>query len=185
MRYWKVLKKISSIIKFQLSFSQCYGNKIQACAIEHIQVDSFQREHTRESLTVEYINCLMTGVFPEINYVEFARECAEKTQVKNFDSIYKCANETEGSKLLQQMGDATFKLMNPLKSVPTITIRESYDANIQKRSLENFSMAICDNLPLPMPAVCRSISSAGGVSSSLILSVVAVFTAIFRMMWAT
>jgi hypothetical protein len=180
----KINEKIyfSSIIKFQLSFKQCYGNKIHACAIDHIQVNSFQKTHTRETLTVEYINCLMTGVFPEQSYETFARECAEKTEVKNFDSILKCANDTEGSKLLQQAGETTFKLMDPLKNVPTITIRESFDANIQKRSLDNFSMAVCENLPKPLPKYCSTLSSAGGISSSLILSVVAIFTAIFHML---
>jgi hypothetical protein len=175
------MKKFCSIIKFQL-LSQCYGNKIQACAIDHIQVNSHQNEHTRETLTVEYINCLMSGVFPDQSYESFARRCAENVHVKNFESILKCANETEGSKLLQQMGDATKKLMDPLKSVPTITIRESYDDKIQKRSLEHFSTTVCENLPKPMPAVCREFSSAGAISSSLMLSFVAVIAALFRML---
>jgi hypothetical protein len=124
----------------------------------------------------------MKADFQDRNYAIFARHCADDTHVKNFESILKCANETEGSKLLQQMGEATFKLMSPLKSVPTITIRESFDANVQKRSLDNFSAAVCENLPKPMPAVCRAYSSAGAISSSLVLSFVAVIAAFFRML---
>lgn len=54
----------------------------------------------------------------------FARNCAEQVGVKKFESIENCANSTEGSKLLEDMGEKTNKLENPLKSVPTITIRE-------------------------------------------------------------
>lgn len=123
----------------------------------------------------------MTADFQDQPYAAFAARCADKTHVKMFDSILKCANDTEGSKLLEQAGEMTFKLMEPLKSVPTITVRESYDANIQKRALENFSLVVCDNLPKPMPAVCREISSASGISTNLVLALMAVFTALFRM----
>lgn len=105
--------------------NECYGNKMHACAISHIQVDSFQNEHTRETLIVDYINCLMTiGNFQNQQFAIFARNCAEQVGVKKFDSIENCANSTEGSKLLEDMGEKTNKLENPLKSVPTVTIRE-------------------------------------------------------------
>lgn len=105
--------------------NECYGNKIHACAISHIQVDSFQNEHTRETLIVDYINCLMTiGNFQNEPFALFARDCAVKVGVKKFDSIEMCANSTEGSKLLEDMGEKTHKLEDPLKSVPTITVRE-------------------------------------------------------------
>lgn len=103
---------------------ECYGNKIHACAINHIQVDSFQRENTRETLIVDFINCMMTNVFPDTPYADFAKRCADEVHVKKFDSILKCANDTEGSKLLEDMGERTKKLEDPLRSVPTITIRE-------------------------------------------------------------
>lgn len=103
---------------------ECYGNKIHACAISHIQVDSFQNEHTRESLIVDYITCLMSGVSKDESYASFAKDCADRTRVKKFDSIENCANSTEGSDLLKEMGELTNKFEYPLKSVPTITIRE-------------------------------------------------------------
>jgi hypothetical protein len=133
---------------------------------------------------MEYINCLMgkQGAFADQPYAQFARDCATKVQVKNFEaSILNCANSTEGSQYLQAMGEMTFKLMDPLKSVPTITIRESYDDNIQKASLTSFASTVCNNLPKPYPAVCRSYSSATSVSSSFVVGIVALFAAISRM----
>lgn len=62
--------------------------------------------------------------FQDRNYVLQARNCADKVQVKKFDAIEICANSTEGSKLLEDMGEKTDKLEKPLRSVPTITIRE-------------------------------------------------------------
>lgn len=62
--------------------------------------------------------------FKDQAYSEFARDCASHTKVKKFDAIEKCANSTEGSDLLKEMGELTFKFQSPLTSVPTITIRE-------------------------------------------------------------
>lgn len=123
----------------------------------------------------------MTGVFPDQPYDQFARRCATAVQVKTFDSILNCANTTEGSKYLEQMGELTNKLQDPLKSVPTITIRESYDANIQKQALTDFALAVCNNLPKPQPAVCRAYSSATAVSGTIITAVLAVVATAFHM----
>jgi len=124
----------------------------------------------------------MSGVFPDQPYSQFAKRCARDTQVKNFDSIETCANNTEGSKYLELMGEATNKLQDPLKSVPTITIRESYDANIQKESLTGFAATVCQNLPKPQPAVCRSYSSATAVSGSIAIGVLALVATFIRML---
>lgn len=131
-------------------------------------------------MVLEYINCLMTGVFPDQPYEQFARRCAKDVQVKNFESILTCANNTEGSKYLEQMGEMTQKLQDPLKSVPTITVRESYDDKIQKMALTDFSATVCQNLPKPQPAVCRAYSSATAVSTSVITGLLALFVAIIR-----
>ncbi|CRK95009.1 CLUMA_CG008495, isoform A [Clunio marinus] len=162
--------------------NECYGNKIQACAINHIQVDSFQQENTRETLIVEYINCLMKNDYKDVVYPSLARNCSTQVQVKNFDSIQTCANSTEGSKYLEQMGEMTLKLQNPLKSVPTITIKESYDDKIQNLALTDFSSAVCQNLPKPIPAVCRAYSSATSISGSIVLGVLSLVASLSLMM---
>jgi hypothetical protein len=67
---------------------------------------------------------MQIGNFNDQPFAQFARRCAEDTHVKKFDSIMTCANSTEGSKLLEDMGEMTNKFESPLKSVPTITVRE-------------------------------------------------------------
>lgn len=122
------------------------------------------------------------GAFADQPYAQFARNCARDTQVKNFESsIEPCANSTEGSKYLEAMGEMTFKLMEPLKSVPTITIRESYDQKIQTMALTDFSTTVCQNLPKPFPAVCKAYSSATSVSSSYVVAFSALFVAVYCM----
>lgn len=134
-------------------------------------------------MIIEYVNCLMSrsGSFADQPYARFARNCAQQVQVKTFDSIENCANSTEGSKYLENFGEITHKLQDPLTSVPTITIRESYDQNVQKMALTDFSATVCQNLPKPFPAVCRAYSSATAVSSSMIVAITALFATIFRM----
>lgn len=124
----------------------------------------------------------MSGVFPDQPYGQFARRCAKDVMVKTYDSIEACANSTEGSKYLEQMGEATFKLMQPLKNVPTITIRESFDSNIQAQALTDFSSAVCQNLPKPQPSVCRAYSSATAISGGIVTAIIALIAAFTRMM---
>lgn len=154
---------------------ECYGNKIHACAISHIQVDSFQMEHTRESLIVDYITCLMGGGFKDEPYADFAKDCATRTHVKKFDPILNCANSTEGSELLKAMGEKTIKFEQPLRSVPTITIRESFDLQVQQDSLNDFARTVCIHLPKPTPNVCRQYNGATSISA---------FTALFTVLIA-
>lgn len=123
----------------------------------------------------------MSGVFPDEPYTQFARRCAKQVKVNTYDSIEGCANSTEGSKYLEQMGEITHKLQDPLQSVPTITIRESYDANIQKMALTDFNATVCQNLPKPTPAVCRAYSSATAVSVSFFVGVFALLVTMIRM----
>lgn len=162
MYYYNIYIYITGSFKNYVSLLTfiSFSSQVQACAINHIQVDSFQQENTRETLIMEYINCLMQGVFPDQPYDEFARRCADETKVQKFDSILNCANSTEGSKYLEQMGEFTYKLQNPLKNVPTITVRESFDGAIQSAALTDLSATVCKNLPKPMPAVCRAYSGA-------------------------
>lgn len=123
----------------------------------------------------------MSGVFPDQPYDQFARRCAKDVQLQKFESILECANSTEGSKYLEQMGEITDKLMTPLKNVPTITVRESFDEKIQNLALTDFSTAVCQNLPKPIPAVCRAYSSATAVSGSILTGVLTLFAIVARM----
>lgn len=136
--------------------NECYGNKIHSCAIEHIQVNSYQNQYTKESLTLEYVNCLMqlTKNFPDQIFP--GKRCAQQLNLENWEVIESCANQTEGSKLLQKNGELTQVLNPPLTSVPTITFRHQQD-DTQALALVNFQSAVCKKMQLPLPHECTSL----------------------------
>lgn len=104
---------------------ECYGNKIHACAIKHVN----------ESQVFDYISCLM-GSYTNESYSEFAKKCSVETHVEDFNSIEECARDTEGSNLLREMGDRTNKFEQPLRYVPTIVLNE-VNYHINNLELEN------------------------------------------------
>lgn len=103
--------------------NECYANKIQSCAIDHIQVDSFQAVDTRESKTLDYVNCLMRAGNNFADSVYPGQKCSRDLQLRNWQRIEQCGNTTEGSNLLQRNGELTLALKPALTSVPTITFR--------------------------------------------------------------
>uniref|UniRef100_A0A182SZ30 Gamma-interferon inducible lysosomal thiol reductase n=1 Tax=Anopheles maculatus TaxID=74869 RepID=A0A182SZ30_9DIPT len=145
--------------------NECYGNKVHACAIQHIQGNSYQPTISKEDLTLEYVNCLMhraqlkDGAFP-------TKRCADEVKIDQWQAIMDCANSTEGSQLLKQHGDVTNKLQSPLKSVPTVAFKQTYDDELQKLSVRSFRHALCKNLS-PQPVECLDLpAGASAVSSS-------------------
>jgi len=139
--------------------NECYGNKVQSCAIEHIQVNSYQNANTRETLTLEYINCLMQLSKNFADQIYPGRRCTKELEIKNWDIIEACANSTEGSKLLQANGELTDTLKPALKSVPTITFRHQQD-DTQALALVNFRSALCKKMQTPLPIECTNSNSA-------------------------
>lgn len=104
--------------------NECYGNKVHACAIEHIQANSYQTEFTRESLTLDFITCMMKvgKNFPDNVYP--GAKCARDNHISNWENIQQCANSTDGSQLLMRHGQTTMAFQNPLISVPTVVFRQ-------------------------------------------------------------
>lgn len=97
--------------------NECYGNKVHACAIENIQTNSYRQDHTRESLVLAYVDCLMALGRDPIYPIE---RCAKEVDYAPWEVIRDCANSTTGSKILQRYGDETDNFQKPLVSVPTI-----------------------------------------------------------------
>lgn len=145
--------------------NECYGNKVHACAIQHIQGSSFEPNNTREVLTLNYVNCLMERA--QLKSGEFPGEsCARDTDIRNWENIATCANDTEGSDLLRKAGEETNKLQKPLVSVPTVAFRQTFDHDTQTQAVDNFRAALCKNLN-PAPVACRNIpgGSAPGLTA--------------------
>ncbi|XP_064552972.1 GILT-like protein 1 [Drosophila montana] len=151
--------------------NECYGNKVHACAIEHIQANSYQNDYTRESLTLDFINCLMKAGknFPDNVYP--GQRCAGESHVNNWENIKTCANTTDGSVLLRKAGETTQRLKEPLTSVPTILFNEQYDKQVNERAQVNFIGTLCKYVSAPQPRICAQHNGASGlVGASALLS---------------
>jgi len=159
--------------------NECYGNKVHACAIEHIQANSYQTEFTRESLTLDFINCMMMAGknFPD-NVYPGAR-CARDNHISTWENIQQCANSTEGSQLLKKHGEITNQFQNPLLSVPTVVFKQQYDANVNERAMINFLGTICKYVQQPLPKICAAQNAAVSFTFAPFLGVL-VF-ALFRL----
>lgn len=85
------------------------------------QVNSYQNTKTKESLTLDYVACMMkmANSFKDTTFP--GARCAREVQLQNWNVIEECANSTEGSKLLQNHGETTNSLNPKISFVPTIT----------------------------------------------------------------
>jgi len=150
---------------------ECYGNKIQACALEHIQVNSYQNTHTRDSLILEYVNCLMKLGNQRDSVYPGAR-CASAVQLANWPIIEQCANSTDGSKYLQNQGMITQQLQPALTSVPTVVFKQQYSSELQDLAMRNFQSAVCRALPQPKPSECSQIPGSATNNVALLPAIV-------------
>lgn len=162
--------------------NECYGNKVHACAINNIQGSSFKPTQNRESLTIDYINCLMdpSNRFPDSMYP--GEKCARSLDLENWNVIAECANSTEGSKLLEGFGKKTGELVPKLTSVPTITFRSEFDPEVQQLALTDFRAAVCMKMTgQAKPIECSSLPNGasnikiGAVMGAVVLSLAVLF----------
>lgn len=151
--------------------NECYGNKVHACALEHIQANSYQTEFTRESLILNFISCMMrAGKNFDDNVYPGAR-CARESTVNSWEIISNCANSTEGSTLLKKYGEMTNQFENPLTSVPVVVYRDQKDPKISENAQKNFLGTTCKYINAPQPRICAAHNDA---SSNKITSTVAI-----------
>lgn len=85
-----------------------------------MQVNSYQNTKTRESVTLDYVTCLMQTSLNFKDSIFPGAKCARDLQLPNWLIIEECANSTQGSKLLQKYGEMTSILTKPI-DVPVIT----------------------------------------------------------------
>ncbi|KAH8247685.1 hypothetical protein KR038_008212 [Drosophila bunnanda] len=151
--------------------NECYGNKVHACAIEHIQANSYQVEYTRETLTIDFINCLMKAGknFPDNVYP--GQRCAQENHINNWENIKTCANSTEGSILLRKAGETTQRLKEPLTSVPTILFNEQFEKNVNDRAQVNFVGTLCKYVSAPQPRICTAHNGAAARSMTTVSAI--------------
>lgn len=148
--------------------NECLGNKIHSCAIKNIESDSFQAGKTKQSKTVDFINCIMSNSFPDQTFQ--TESCGLKNEVKNWKNIQECSNSTEGSTLLKENGQLTQSLNPELSTVPTILFRNHFDREAHQLALIDFPGALCKEL-MPRPQECNARNGAVTASGTVLASV--------------
>lgn len=137
---------------------ECYGNKVQACALDLL---------TSKNERLKYMNCLLKTMLDNRGAVYPINECAEQVKIAETSEIVKCANGTQGEDLLAAMGNKTQTFMAKLTNVPTVVFNNKFDANDQSQAQTNFKGVLCKYISEPKPAECAGASGAAALSSSL------------------
>ncbi|XP_072382601.1 GILT-like protein 1 [Diabrotica undecimpunctata] len=155
---------------------ECYGNKIQACALRLIDKGLPSEGLGFNKVAVGFINCLMDRADKTAKVVFPTTECALVNPVSNLQDIENCANHTDAANYLALLGKATEAIQKPLKSVPTIVFNGAYKQSDNDLAQTNFVKALCQYIQGDKPAEC---SSAGTFTFSLSLIAMAVLFTLY------
>ncbi|KAJ8916675.1 hypothetical protein NQ315_000320 [Exocentrus adspersus] len=154
--------------------SECYGNKIQACALKLIDQGQKSEGLGFNRVAAGFINCLMDKATRDGDKATFpTMECAQLNNVNNLNLIENCANHTDGSNYLSILGKLTDTLQNPLKGVPTIVFNNQLKEEDNTLAQTNFVKALCQYIDGVKPEECTKNASTGLAVTSTALLVVA------------
>jgi len=119
---------------------ECYGNKIQGCALKSKELNDSQK--------FDLIRCLMADKNPDMAL----QQCAG---VVNVDAapIESCANGTKGDEILASYGDKTQQLNPNLSFVPTVIFNEKFNQADQDTAMSDLKGVIC-RLSTKKPKAC-------------------------------
>lgn len=152
--------------------NECYANKIQACAISKIEGGRPSPNLGYNKITLAFINCLMDKVVINPFHLPID-DCATQSNVNNRAEIENCANHTDGSDLLAQLGDLTKVLSPKLSFVPTVTFKKTYKKADNDMSQVNFQNVLCSYITDKKAAECQT-SGSNVVVNSFITTLVTV-----------
>lgn len=140
--------------------AECEGNKIQACALRHIEDGKNTQGLGYNKIAVAFINCLMDKATRDGDKAKFPiEECGTVNNVKDIiKTIEDCSKNPEGSDLLFKMGKMTEELNPKLKSVPTVIFNKMQKDDDISEANSNFVKALCQYIKGDKPAECNGAS---------------------------
>ncbi|CAG9821398.1 unnamed protein product, partial [Phaedon cochleariae] len=134
--------------------NECYGNKIQACALKLIDGGNNTPDFGFNKVSLGFINCLMDKADKNGQVIFPTKDCALYNHVSNLNEIDNCANHTDASNYLAMFGSMTDAVQNPLKSVPTIVFNNQFKQADTDMAQTNFVNALCQYIHGDQPAEC-------------------------------
>ncbi|XP_044763673.1 GILT-like protein 1 [Coccinella septempunctata] len=155
---------------------ECRGNKLQACALKHIEDGKNSEGLGFNKMTAAFINCLMGTVERKANDTKYPTEsCAQMSNVTIVPALEKCQGDAEGSSLLKELGEITNKLNPKLTSVPTIVFNNEQKEEESKLANDNFVKALCKHIQGTKPMVCNGAAFLGLNSLLVLFALVSYF----------
>ncbi|CAG9859129.1 unnamed protein product [Phyllotreta striolata] len=138
--------------------AECYGNRIQACALKRIDKGQDSPGLGYNKVAVGFINCLMDKADKTAEAVFPTRDCALVNPVSNLLDIENCSNHTDAFNYMAVFGRLTDQIQKPLKSVPTIVFNDQYKQEDNDLAQTNFAKALCQYIESDKPAECSGVS---------------------------
>lgn len=145
--------------------NECYGQKIQACAIENLKGN--------QQRLIEFVDCLMMSS-KDKNLPYPTKKCANQFSV-DVNILEQCANGTEVDKLLLENERLTNMLKPALSSVPTIVFKNQFMKDDNDKAQNNFKGILCKYIDSPKPKACEGVNGAPFAAISGTTVVVATF----------
>ncbi|CAH1107536.1 unnamed protein product [Psylliodes chrysocephalus] len=157
---------------------ECYGNRIQACALKRIEKGQNTADLGYNKIAVGFINCLMDKADKNAEDVFPTRDCALVNPVSNLLDIENCSNHTDAFNYMAVFGRLTDQVQKPLKSVPTIVFNDQYKQEDNDLAQSNFIKALCQYIQGEKPAEC----STGAASRFTISLAVLLASMLFKLL---
>ncbi|RZB58813.1 gamma-interferon-inducible lysosomal thiol reductase-like, partial [Asbolus verrucosus] len=121
---------------------ECYGNKVQSCAIEL----------NSGNAVTEFVNCALADDASSDVFLEW---CANYVGI-SWSDIKTCVDSGLGDELLVKNGDRTEAVTPAISYIPTIIFNGVYDDTLQYQGEHYFLSTACQLLS-PKPDNCASV----------------------------
>jgi len=134
------------VVECQHGPEECLGNKIQACAIEKLEM----------SQSVDLILC-MASQGPRAAIDTSTADCAKKLDI-SMHGVMDCASSTQGHDIMMDLAKKSLDPKLQRSYVPFVMVSGKHEQAADEGDLLT---PLCEALGTPKPAVCEGSASAG------------------------
>ncbi|GLV31948.1 Gamma-interferon-inducible lysosomal thiol reductase 1 [Carabus blaptoides fortunei] len=120
------------VFQCQHGARECYGNKMQACALQ---------QDVGDEKKIAFVDCVMRQNDP--SQPASGGKCASNVGLA-WESIRACTNSAAGDDILAAMGDRTHAVEPQISFVPTVIFNSTYDDDLQWKAIKNLRQVICN-----------------------------------------
>jgi len=119
--------------------NECYGNKMMACARQHLPSPASY---------IQFAVCAMVSKYPPYA----AQDCA--SSMEEYAAIYACETSTEGEVLLHDIGVLQKEAAPNMNWSPYMIVDGKHTATLQDDAEHHLKQLVCDQYGGVKPAAC-------------------------------